>query len=120
MDCDSPTPHASPRGCERVAANFTRITGRPLPCTCPCANEFGLFAAFLAGDEPVVACFTGSGTTTVTGPGGQFVAVQTDPPPNCGVGSMAPFLPLTDAEAQLCRSLLLAVAAAQGFNCQGE
>ena len=32
MDCDDPNVHASATGCERVATNFTKKTGDPLPC----------------------------------------------------------------------------------------
>jgi len=119
MDCDSPAPHASPTGCSRVAANYTRITGEPLPCdvTCPCPEELPLFAAFVNGTEPVVECAATPTTISVSAADQEFSIVVSTAEGFCSDNGLAPFVPLTGAEALVCRLLLRDTAEAQGIAC---
>jgi hypothetical protein len=41
LDCDSVAPKASDRACDRVLANFNRVSDDPLPCLCPCWDANG-------------------------------------------------------------------------------
>ncbi len=116
MDCDSPAPHAAPRACARVLANFLRHAGTMPPCdvTCPCTEALPLFAAFVNGIESIEACVSGDGMTNVGGPGG-FVSVMADN--TCSANGEAPFVSLTPAEANACRDLLRETSAAAGTVC---
>lgn len=126
MDCDSPAPHASPTGCSRVKANFTRITGQAMfPCdiTCPCStgqNSLALFASILNGTTPVQQCVSDfSNITSVQTAEGSFAIVnQAAAPPFCSVNNQT-FLTITAAEAQVCGFLLRDAAATQGVACNG-
>lgn len=116
MDCDSPEVQASPKACSKVLANFLRHTGEMPPCdvTCPCTEALPLFAAFVNGTETIEACISGDGSTNVGGPSG-YVSVMADL--TCSDNGEAPFISLTEAEANVCRDLLRETSAAAGTVC---
>lgn len=115
MDCDSPAPHAAPRACDRVQANFVRHTGNPLPCdvSCPC-TALPLFAAFVAGTEDIEACVSGGGMTNVGNANG-FVTVTADN--TCSDNGVDQTITLTVAEANVCRDLLRQASVSAGVVC---
>ena len=119
MDCDSPAPHASPTACSRVAENFTRITGLPLPCdvTCPCPEDLPLFAAFVDGSERVVECIATPAFINVSAADNQFSTVVSSTESFCRDNIEGPSMMLTEAEALVCRLLLRDAAAAWGVTC---
>jgi hypothetical protein len=121
MDCDSPSPQASPTACGRVRTNYTRITGQPLPCdvTCPCVAGFPLFAAIQAGTVTIDQCLQNDApsTTSVITAGGAFAIVNgSAAPPYCSVNDQQ-FQQITPLEATVCQFLLRQAAAAQGVAC---
>ena len=119
MDCDSPEPHASETACSRVQANFLRHTGMPLPCdvSCPCPEELPLFAAFVDGTEPIAECIITPTTISVSAADQEFSIVVSSAEGTCSDNALPPFVPLTEAEAQVCRLLLRDTAAGQGVAC---
>lgn len=119
MDCDSPAPHASPTGCSRVAANYTRITGEPLPCAvdCPCPETLPLFAAFVDLSVPIAECLITPTIISVSAENGQFSNVISAVAGTCSDNGL-PFVQLTETEALVCRLLLRDTIAAQAVPVQ--
>ena len=119
MDCDSPEPEASPRACERVRDNYIRHTGLPLPCdvVCPCPETLPLFAAFVNGTEPVVECAATPTTISVSAADQDFSIVVSTAEGFCSDNGLPPLVPLTEAEALVCRLLLRDTAQDQGIAC---
>lgn len=116
MDCDSPAPHASATACSKVGSHFQRITGVNLPCnaTCPC-TQLPLFAAFVNGSATIATCVSGGGLTNVAAQNGSFVSVTEDL--TCSENGQAPFIALTQNEADFCRQLLRDASATQNVIC---
>jgi len=122
MDCDT-GPQASQKACNKVAANYTRITGQGLPCDCPCVGRVPGFLEAISGQFGVLACFQHSD------PNFAFVSIFTADPQLqalslfstegsfCGV-IPGGFLTLTSAQALACNALALQKLAAAGFTCQ--
>ncbi|HWN45442.1 MAG TPA: hypothetical protein VNW71_24665 [Thermoanaerobaculia bacterium] len=119
MDCESPAPHASLTACTRVLNNFMKHTGEMPPCaaTCPCPEELPLFAAFVDGTQPIDECIATPETISVTAADMQFSIVVSATEGVCSDNGLPPFVPLTEAEAQVCRLLLRDTAFAQGVSC---
>ena len=119
MDCESPTPHASPTACTRVRNNYLKHTGQPLPCeaTCRCPEDLPLFAAFVDGTQPIQECIATPETISVSAADQQFSIVVSADGGFCSDNGLPPLVPLTEAEALVCRLLLRDTAAAQGVAC---
>lgn len=119
MDCESPTPHASPTACTKVRNNYLKHTGQPLPCeaTCPCPESLPLFAAFVDGTQPIQECIATPETISVSAADQQFSIVVSAEGGFCSDNGMPPLVPLTDAEALVCRLLLRDTAEDQGVAC---
>jgi hypothetical protein len=103
-----------------VKHDFEQMTGRPLPCqiTCPCVNQFPLFAGLANGTVTVQNCIADTQVISVGTPQGTFALVNNGAmPPFCSVNLVAPFLVLTQAEATACRALLNQAATAQNVVC---
>ncbi|MEA2560485.1 MAG: hypothetical protein QOH06_1989 [Acidobacteriota bacterium] len=119
MDCESPAPHASPTACAKVLKNYMKHTGMMPPCavTCPCPEELPLFAAFVAGTQPIEECFATDDTISVTAEDQEFSIVVSAEGGFCSDNGEPPLVPLTPAEALVCRLLLRDTAEAQGVAC---
>jgi hypothetical protein len=115
MDCESPAPHASPTACTRVLNNYLKHTGMMPPCavTCPCPESLPLFAAFVDGSQPIDECIATEETISVTAADGQFSIVVSAEGGFCRDNEEGPSMPLTPAEALVCRLLLRDTAAGQ-------
>ncbi|HWM90827.1 MAG TPA: hypothetical protein VN493_08680 [Thermoanaerobaculia bacterium] len=121
MDCDHPTPHASPKACEKVKSNFEKITGSSLPCEaspCPCSAELELFAAFESGSETISSCVSASGETILFTEDSRFVSVSIFTG-GCQANNEEPFVPLTEEEIGICSQILIEAAANASVECQG-
>jgi hypothetical protein len=112
--------HHGESDCERTQHEFEQETGRPLPCmiSCPCGDQFPLFASLAHGTVTVVNCISNTQTISIGTPQGTFAVVNNGAmPPFCDVNGVAPFLTLTAAEATACRALLNQAATAQNVVC---
>jgi hypothetical protein len=118
MDCDSPNHHASDNACAAVKRNFERKTGRPLPCemTCPCPEHLPVYAAIVAGTEPILRCVATPEFVIVQQVDLDFSTVTTAPP-ECHDNVQPPFVPLTPQEQQVCRVQLITAAESRGVPC---
>jgi len=122
MDCDSGSPQASQKACDKVGANFLKITGQAPPCDCPCVSQYPGFIDALNG--PLLSCTTFSGSPLGDGvvvftPGGFFpIATFTPGFTTCGNFAGGPLL-ITAAQAAACGNLIKQKAAAAGVPCIG-
>lgn len=124
MDCDSGSPQASQKACDKVGANFLKITGQAPPCDCPCVGQFPGFIEALNG--PLLACtkasvFPFGNLTFVTTPSGFFPASAFLPGTGfaaCGNLNDGSIL-ITEAQAIACSNLIAQKAAAAGLTCLG-
>ena len=119
MDCDSPSPQASPTACSRVRNNYQRITGQPLPCdvVCPCPSLLPLFGAIVNGTAMPDRCIIDASTVSVLLPDNTFAFVNGGAtPPYCSDNEQS-FVDLTAAEAIVCRDLLRRAAMTAGVAC---
>jgi hypothetical protein len=122
MDCDSGSPQASQKACDKVGANFLKITGQAPPCDCPCVGQYPGFIEALNG--PLLSCSAFSGfpfgdTVIVFTPSG-FAPIATFSAGfttcgNLGVGGGPLFI--TEAQARACANLIEQKAAAAGLTC---
>ncbi|HKV11151.1 MAG TPA: hypothetical protein VJ725_23625 [Thermoanaerobaculia bacterium] len=122
MDCDSGSPQASQKACDKVRTNFSNITGQGLPCDCPCVTGFPGFADTLAG--PLTGCFQ----IGAPGSGFDLVILQTDssfwPASEVITGFGAACgnwfdgaLFITEEQGKNCNNLLRQRAAQAGLSC---
>ncbi len=124
MDCDSGAPQASQKACDKVAANFLKITGQGLPCDCPCVGGLPGFIETLNGaNGPLLSC--------LAVPDGDFslVLVQTasgfwpasEFAPGfggaCGNINGGGALFITEQQGRACNNLIQQKAAAAGLTC---
>lgn len=121
MDCDHPAHRASDKACANKRLKFMQLTGTPPPCdaTCPCPRFLPLFNAFVEGTEPIEECIITPTTISVSAADLQFSIVVSADGGFCSDNLLPPIVPLTDAEAQVCRLLLRDTAAGQGVPCVG-
>lgn len=119
MDCDSPSPQASPKACSRVQRNYQRITGQPLPCDvpCPCPGLLPLFGAIVDGTALPDRCIVDSSTISVLLPDNTFAFVDSAASPAFCSDNLESFVDLTGAEAAVCRDLLRRAAMNAGIVC---
>ncbi len=123
MDCDSATPQASQKACDKVAANYAKITGQgTLPCDCPCVTELPGWIDAVNG--PLAQCFSGffapnSVILFPVDPSVGLPAAGVSIDGNAGVCGFFPIIgiPITAQQGQACVNLLQQRAAAAGLTC---
>lgn len=129
MDCDSGAPQASQNACNKVGANFQRITGQRPPCDCPCIGQIPGFAEAASGQFGFAAC---SQSSPGEDPGGVIVLTEDpvtvpfaifDTAVNFGVcgfefGTGGGLL-LTAQQGMSCAAVINQSLAAAGVVCEG-
>jgi hypothetical protein len=128
LDCDGGSHHGSQIACNRVRAQYQRVTGGPPPCDCPCVGRVDNFLEALNGGLGLVDC----GVRSIPGVD-EFAALQTastDPALQfvgaeaayfmdlaaCGFPA-GEFVLITLPQAESCVALVRQRAAAAGLTC---
>ena len=123
MDCDSGAPQASDQACALAATRFERITGRVMPCSCPCVGRIPNFLEALNGEFGLYQCVDAVLippdiavlTVLVTDLG--LVGSQTRFEIGaCGFPATS-FLVITRQQAESCNALVRQKAAEAGLTC---
>jgi hypothetical protein len=130
MDCDSPKPHASAQACAKIANNFVRITGQPLPCDCPCVGRISGFIESLNGRYGYGGCTLSQSSyfsVVEFATSDPFYVLVSGFDDNSGIAvcgeSVSPgpggFLDISRAQAEACVAITVQKLAAAGVRCTG-
>lgn len=123
MDCDSAAPNASEQACAVAATRFERITGRVMPCSCPCVGRIPNFLEALNGEFGLYQCVDAilippdAAVLTVLVTDLGLVGSQTRFEIGaCGFPASS-FLVITRRQAESCNALVRQKAAEAGLTC---